>query len=338
MKILYALNGTGYGHASRAMSILPILKHYDVDILVSGEMDLIDIGYEIKYRFKGFTFVYNKGKIDYWKTFKQLNLIQFVKDIVSLPVSQYDLVISDFEPISAYAAKFRGVKSLSLSHQASFLSEDTPRPSKIDKAAEWMLKNYAPCEFNIGFHFKQYDDFILPPHIRSVIRDNKGRTTNDGFILVYLSAYNINDLIRIFSKYKDHQFVIFSSQVDKSGWNKSNIEFRPADPSSFMYALLKCSGVITGGGFETVAEALYLNKRVLTIPIKGQYEQECNATATSWIHNGYKGTLAPVYLKWFLNRTKDPINEYNFEISTDEEVLQAIEHILYDQVQNDYCI
>ena len=139
-------------------------------------------------------------------------------------------------------------------------------------------------------------------------------------------------MIKIFTKYKDYQFIIFSSQVNKAGWNKSNVRFRPADPSSFMYALLKCSGVITGGGFETVAEALYLNKRVLTIPIKGQYEQECNAEAANRIHNGYKGTLAPVYLNWFLNRTKDPINEYYFEISTDEEVLQAIENVLYDQV------
>lgn len=332
MKILYAFNGTGYGHASRAMSILPILKHYDVDVLVSGEMNPIDIGHEIKYRFKGFTFVYDKGKIDYWKTFKQLNLIQFVKDIVSLNVSQYDLIISDFEPISAYAAKFRGVKSLSLSHQASFLSEETPRPDKIDKAAEWMLKNYAPCKYNIGFHFKQYDDFILPPHIRSVIRDNKEQITNEGFILVYLSAYDINDLVRTFEKYPEYQFVIFSSQVDKPGWNKSNVRFRPANQSDFMYALLKCNGVITGGGFETVAEALYLNKRVLTIPIKGQYEQECNAEATNRIHNGYKGTLAPVYLRWFLNRTKDPIFEYDFKISTDEEVLQSIEDVLYDQI------
>ena len=64
MKILYSFNGTGYGHASRAMSILPILKHYDVDILVSGEMNPIDIGHQIEYRFKGFTFAYNNGKLD----------------------------------------------------------------------------------------------------------------------------------------------------------------------------------------------------------------------------------------------------------------------------------
>ena len=100
-----------------------------------------------------------------------------------------------------------------------------------------------------------------------------------------------------------------------------------------MYDLLRCDGVITGGGFETVAEALYLNKPVFTIPIKGQYEQECNATAASKFNNVFKEPLSEVYLKEFMAVTKQiDIRENDFEISTDEEVLQTIEHVLYDQV------
>jgi uncharacterized protein (TIGR00661 family) len=330
MKILYAFNGTGYGHASRVISILPLLQHHEVDIMVSGEMNPIDIGYDIKYQFKGFTFVYDNGKINYWKTIKRLDIIQFIKDVWSLNVTQYDLVISDFEPISAYAAKLRVVKSLSLSHQASFLSKNTPRSYEVDPMAEWVLKNYAPCKHNIGFHFDKYDDFILSPHIRSVIRDNKDKTERKGYVLVYLSAYKVEDLVNVFSKYKDFQFVIFSSQVNKPGWNNSNVKFRSANQSEFMYALLQCSGVITGGGFETIAEALYLNKPVLTIPIKGQYEQECNATAASKFPNGYKGTLAPVYLEHFLYKTFELGIQNDFKVSTDEEVLQAIEQVLYN--------
>lgn len=332
MKILYAFNGTGYGHASRAMSILPILKHHDVDILVSGEMNPIDIGHEIKYRFKGFTFSYSDGKVNYWKTFRQLNVIQCIKDIWSLNITQYDLIISDFEPISAYAAKLRDVKSLSLSHQASFISENTPRPNKINHMAEWILRNYAPCKYNIGFHFKQYDDFILTPHIRNVIRDNKNKAGRKGYILVYLPAYDIIKLTHIFGKYKHHEFIIFSPQIDKPTETGYNIKLKPANPSNFIDALLKCDGVITGGGFETVAEALYLNKRVLTIPIEGQYEQECNATAASNIYNGYKGALSSICLDWFLNKTNDSNFERRFKISTDEEVLQAIENVLYDKI------
>ena len=333
MKILYAFSGTGYGHASRAISILPLLKHHEVDVMISGEMNPIDIGQYIKYRFKGFTFIYDNGKLDYWKTFRQLSIFQSIKDILSTPVQQYDLIISDFEPISAYAAKLRGIKSLSLSHHAAFLSEKTPRPNKVDIMAEWILKNYAPCKYNIGFHFKRYDDFILPPHIRNVIRDNKESTMRLGYILVYLSAYNINDLVETFTKYKEYKFIIFTSQTKNSYWNHSNIEIKPTNPYNFMYALLRCNGVITGGGFETVAEALYLNKPVFTIPIKGQYEQECNATAASKFDNVFKEPLSEIYLKEFMAVTKQiGIHENDFEISTDEEVLQAIEHVLYDQV------
>jgi hypothetical protein len=38
-------------------------------------------------------------------------------------------------------------------------------------------------------------------------------------------------------------------------------------------------GVVTSAGFETCAEAMYLGKKLLVIPIRNQYEQACNAAA-----------------------------------------------------------
>ena len=37
--------------------------------------------------------------------------------------------------------------------------------------------------------------------------------------------------------------------------------------------------MLCGAGFETPAEALYLKKKLLVIPMKNQYEQQCNAEA-----------------------------------------------------------
>jgi len=51
------------------------------------------------------------------------------------------------------------------------------------------------------------------------------------------------------------------------------------DKKLFGQSLIHCSGIITGGGFETPAEALHLGKKILAIPIRGQYEQLCNAAA-----------------------------------------------------------
>jgi UDP-N-acetylglucosamine:LPS N-acetylglucosamine transferase len=43
--------------------------------------------------------------------------------------------------------------------------------------------------------------------------------------------------------------------------------------------MIESAGVITGAGFETPAEALYLGKKIICLPIRGQYEQLCNAAA-----------------------------------------------------------
>mgnify|MGYP000910431699 FL=1 len=40
-----------------------------------------------------------------------------------------------------------------------------------------------------------------------------------------------------------------------------------------------CKGVLCGAGFETPAEALFLKKKLAVIPMKMQYEQQCNAEA-----------------------------------------------------------
>src|SRR5436190_8128801 len=53
----------------------------------------------------------------------------------------------------------------------------------------------------------------------------------------------------------------------------------PVEKALFNDALINCSGIITGGGFETPAEALKLEKKLMVIPITGQYEQQCNAAA-----------------------------------------------------------
>ena len=47
----------------------------------------------------------------------------------------------------------------------------------------------------------------------------------------------------------------------------------------FLNELAKCEGLLCSAGFEAPAEALYLGKKLFVIPIKGQYEQDCNAAA-----------------------------------------------------------
>jgi hypothetical protein len=60
----------------------------------------------IKYKFKGLSFIFGKkGGIDLFDTFKKCDLRNLIREIKSLPVNDYDLIISDFEPVSTWACK-----------------------------------------------------------------------------------------------------------------------------------------------------------------------------------------------------------------------------------------
>ena len=103
MRILYAIQGTGNGHVSRAREVIPHLqKHGSVDVLLSGTQNEVGLEQEIKYRMSGMGFVFGKsGGIDICATWRGMHTRQLISDIKILPVESYDLVISDYEPISA---------------------------------------------------------------------------------------------------------------------------------------------------------------------------------------------------------------------------------------------
>jgi uncharacterized protein (TIGR00661 family) len=278
MKILFAIQGTGNGHISRAREIVPLLQQYgEVDLLVSGTEAEVTLAQPLKYKFHGFSFVFGtNGGVDNWATFKLMNLPRLWRDIRSLPLKQYDLIINDFEPVSAWACRLQKIPSVSLSHQCSFVSPNTPRPAKWSYA-EWLLKYYSPTSHHIGFHFERYDDFIHTPVIRSEIRNLE--TSNLGHYTVYLPAYDDKLLTRELNK-TGKQWQIFSKR-QKTHSREGNVEIFPVNNQDFNNSLASCEGLLTGGGFEGPAEALFLQKKVLMIPMKGQYEQQCNALAAS---------------------------------------------------------
>lgn len=278
LKILYAIQGMGNGHVARAREIIPILQEYgDVDIVLSGDQSNVKLPADITYRSKGFSFTYNKrGGVSLWRSFFKNNLIQLIKEIKDFPIEQYDVVINDFECISAWAAKWRNKKCFGLGHQVSFLSAKSPRPKSKDWVGELILKYYAPITDGVGFHFDQFDDFIQTPVIRKEIRNLE--TKQKGHYTVYLPAYGDEHLHQYLSGIPDKKWQVFSKRVEKS-YQKDNVQFNPINNDSFIESFANCEGVLTSAGFETPAEALFLGKKLFVIPIKNQYEQYCNAAA-----------------------------------------------------------
>ncbi|MGJ8744124.1 glycosyltransferase family protein [Polaribacter sp.] len=277
MRILYAIQGTGNGHLTRAKEIIPLLQEKgEVDILISGNENNISLDFEIKYSVKGLNFTFGKkGGIDFWSSFKKMNLVRFYKEIKQLPIKEYDLLINDFEPVSAWAAKLNNVNIISLSHQNAVLDDASPKYGTF-RIEKFILKHYAPATTRFGFHFKTYSSAIFSPIIRKKIRNIKIR--NKGHITVYLPSYKVDKIIQVLSKIPLVKWHVFSKEENKFIFKK-NITVFPISEFYFIKSMASSAGVLCGAGFETPSEALYLKKKLMVIPMKNQYEQQCNALA-----------------------------------------------------------
>jgi uncharacterized protein (TIGR00661 family) len=278
MKIFYAIQATGNGHISRAMQLYTYLQKFgQVDFFMSGSNASLAIDLPVKFKSPGCSLFYSEcGGLDYWKIAKNINPIQMYKDAKSLPLKNYDVIINDFDSITSLACKMQKVHSVQLGHQASFVSKHTPRPEKKSIMGETILKHYVSAPKNIGLHFEKYDSFIVPPIIKEEIQQSNPKDL--GHISVYLPSFDQSCLKKAFQNLPHLEFHWFLSGItlkQKIG----NITYFPVNQSDFNESLINCHGIITGGGFETPAEALFLRKKILSIPIQNHYEQECNAAA-----------------------------------------------------------
>jgi len=277
MKILYAFQGTGNGHVARAQEIVPILKKYaQVDTLISGHQSQLKADFDINFQHKGISLLYNKtGGLSYRKTFFDNDFFTAIKTIREIELSQYNLIINDYEPLTGWACKLKKLPMIELSHQASMLFKETPKPEKKDFFGELILKYYVPSDRKIGFHFESYHPQIKKPVIRKKIRN----LTPDkkGFYLVYLPSFSDENIIKVL-KQIPVEWKVFSKYTQLH-FRESNVEVFPIDEIQYLKSFENCDGILCNAGFESPAEALFMDKKLFVIPIHNQYEQECNACA-----------------------------------------------------------
>jgi len=276
VKILFAIQGTGNGHLSRARDIYPeLIKYGTVDVLVSGIQADVELPFPVKYKLYGMSFIFGKkGGVDIWDTAKKLKLFRLIRDIVRFPVEDYDLVVNDFEPVTSWACKRKRKPCISLSHQCAVLHPAAPQPAASDLMGKLVLQHYAPTTAAYGFHFKAFGENIYTPVIRSEIR--RLTSTNKGHYTVYLPAFDDATIVKHLSQFRDARWEVFSKH-NKQPFSTENIIVQKIDNTAFVNSMASSAGVLCGGGFEGPAEAMYLGKKVLVVPMFTQYEQQCNA-------------------------------------------------------------
>jgi uncharacterized protein (TIGR00661 family) len=210
-----------------------------------------------------------------------------------------------------------------LSHQAAVKHPSSPKPIQSDRVAMRVLKNYAPADAEIGFHFQRYAPEIRTPIIRRQVREAK--VTCEGHITVYLPAYGAQALLAVLGQIPEVRWEVFSRHWDMPT-TKGNVRFLPASSNGFLTSMASSNGVLCGAGFETPSEALFLDKPLLVVPMKGQFEQQCNAAALAQMGVTTMPEFGPQSvetLRAWLDESKTVAVDYPDE--SREVLLQALE-------------
>jgi uncharacterized protein (TIGR00661 family) len=286
MKILYGVQATGNGHITRARSMATELRNADIDVdfLFSGRpcaklfnMDAFD-----DYRcLPGLTFTTQDGKVRYLKTALDNRLLRLVQDINALDLSRYDLVITDFEPVSAWSARLQNKPCIGIGHQYAF-QYDIPVAGN-NLATSLILKYFAPAQWSLGVHWHHFDCPILPPLIEPV---KNPITLDETKVLVYLPFEDINKVTQWLNAQsnKDYRFVSYCGVARTQRYN--NVTLKPFSRDNFQNDLASCNGVIANAGFGLSSEALQHGKKLLIKPLHGQMEQLSNAAALQLLQLG----------------------------------------------------
>jgi uncharacterized protein (TIGR00661 family) len=285
MKIFYGVQGTGNGHITRARVMAKELYAAGIDVTFQFtgrpadlyfDMDIFN-GYQLR---TGLTFNTDKGQVNYLKTAREAKPITFIKDVKSLDLSGYDLIISDFEPVTAWAAKNQKKPVLGIGHQYAF-NHAIPRAGS-DPIANQVMKYFAPADRGVGLHWHHFGQPILPPIIdtpetpKSIIKNK---------IIVYLPFEDQQEVIKLLSPFENFEFHIYAPEVIVSKFD--HIFCNPLSRAGFQKDLYDCSGIISNAGFELASEALQLGKKILAKPLHAQMEQISNAAALKQLGYGH---------------------------------------------------
>jgi uncharacterized protein (TIGR00661 family) len=111
---------------------------------------------------------------------------------------------------------------------------------------------------------------------------------------------------------------------------EGTLDFRPRSNEGFVEDLRTARGVVAGGGFSLLSEAVYLGKPVLAIPLRGQFEQIMNAR---YLERDEYGLCAQEVSEEMVQRFLEGLDGYEQALAAYEQdgnavTLRTVEHLV----------
>ena len=288
MKIILGIAGEGYGHATRCKTLIEHINHikkHKLKILTGGKsFEYLSKEEKItKIAVPRLVYVNNElsttlsGLINIIKTPSMI--YSFAKTFFVFLKFKPHLVINDFEMFSNWMGILFRIPIVHIDNGRIVVEGKIATPKKpllsYLKVVFWgkfmnptKIFGIIPSFFKVPC--KENNKIVFPP-IRKEIKKLKPKDKKH--ILVYQTSKSYSKLIDELKKV-DKKFVVYGFDIEKK---EENILFRKFNEKQFFKDLGDCNSVITNGGFSLISESIYLNKPVLSCPVKKQFEQETNA-------------------------------------------------------------
>jgi uncharacterized protein (TIGR00661 family) len=323
MRILYGVTGEGMGHATRSKVILEhLLARHQVEIVVSGRAHgfLTRSFPELRvHEVEGLNMVYEDNRVrkskTAWKLLRKITRVADNFDTLSSIAEGFmpELVVSDFESLAYYFARWRSLPVLSIDNMQILnrceLEVEIPDEERGSfRVAKAVVKAKLPgCDHYLITTFfyppiRKKRTSLYPPILRPQILEARAGATRGEHVLVYQTSDTFRDLVPTLQRLPG-RFVVYGLKRDAE---LSNVTLKDFSEAGFVRDLQTSRAVLAGGGFSLMGEAVYLGKPMLSVPLKGQFEQTANALYLEKLGYGeYHRELSAKGIARFLEREPD---------------------------------
>jgi uncharacterized protein (TIGR00661 family) len=197
---------------------------------------------------------------------------------------QPDVVVTDFEPLAALYARIsrtpliavdninmldrcRHDEEIVAGHREDYTIARAVTRSMVPNAVRYIVTTF----FRPPLAREQTT--LVPPILRRAIVEAE---PEDGDHLVVYSSGEENALAALRASGVPCR-VYGMRGGPEEGTVDGNLEFKPRSDEGFVEDLRTARGVVAGGGFSLMSEAVYLGKPMLAMPLFGQFEQAMNS-------------------------------------------------------------
>ncbi|WP_176521828.1 glycosyltransferase family protein [Longimonas halophila] len=209
-----------------------------------------------------------------------------------------DLIVNFFEPMMGVLARKRGVTvpTVAVAHQYMFLHPGYRFPPQrwarralthwATHLTAWgtdaciALSLYPAPPASTAWLPDGVSLTVMPPLLRPSVR----RLSPGNERASHVQAYLLNDSYaqQLMCWHHAHPQVPLRCFWRRDGIHTpeqvdSTLTIYPLSAERFIQSMAQARGLATTAGFESVAEALYLDTPVQAVPVPGHYEQLCNA-------------------------------------------------------------